>query len=141
MSEVFSTLDIVWQHIVRNHDRDPHGIHGPRHWATVERNGLYLAEFTGASPTLVSLFSLFHDSCRLDDGYDPEHGPRAAEYVFSLRSELSVLVPDDGDFQLLLEACEGHTHITHHENPLIGTCWDADRLDLGRVNVELTQFQ
>ena len=39
------------------------------------------------------------------------------------------------DFDRLLEACEGHTQITHHKDPAIGACWDADRLDLGRVGI------
>ena len=59
-----------------------------------------------------------------------------AVYLVTLREELTVLIPDDNDFQLLLEACEGHTKNTHHYDLFVGTCWDADRLDLGRVGIE-----
>ena len=36
----------------------------------------------------------------------------------------------------LVYACEWHTHQIHHEDPIIGICWDADRLDLGRVGIK-----
>jgi uncharacterized protein len=39
-------------------------------------------------------------------------------------------------FNLLHYACTWHTHSQLSDNPTIGTCWDADRLDLGRVGVE-----
>jgi hypothetical protein len=32
-------------------------------------------------------------------------------------------------------ACVWHTEEKHHTDPTIGTCWDADRLDLGRVGM------
>ena len=37
--------------------------------------------------------------------------------------------------ELLAEACRDHTSGPHHGDPTIGTCWDADRLDLGRVGI------
>ena len=43
-------------------------IHGISHWKTVERNGLYLAKFSGADPKVVSLFAYFHDCMRENDG-------------------------------------------------------------------------
>ena len=36
---------------------------------------------------------------------------------------------------LLKIACLGHTDEMHSADPTIGTCWDADRLDLGRIGV------
>ncbi|WP_435019128.1 hypothetical protein TA3x_001124 [Tundrisphaera sp. TA3] len=41
----------------------------------------------------------------------------------------------DRRFQLLHRACSGHTHERTHPDPTIRTCWDADRLDLGRVGL------
>ena len=35
----------------------------------------------------------------------------------------------------LVEACRGHHHGTTSESITIGTCWDADRLDLPRVGM------
>ena len=49
------------------------------HWRRVAAAGLsLLPETLGVDPALVFLFALFHDSMRLNDNYDPEHGPRAA---------------------------------------------------------------
>jgi uncharacterized protein len=41
----------------------------------------------------------------------------------------------DREFQLLHRACAGHTHERIHPDVTIQTCWDADRLDLGRVGI------
>ena len=65
----------------------PETIHGLDHWEQVEHNGLLLAKKTGADPTIIKLFALFHDSRRIDDGYDPEHGPRAALFLDSCRGQ------------------------------------------------------
>ena len=43
-------------------------------------------------------------------------------------------LPDDR-FELLRYACAWHTDGQHHDDPTIATCWDADRLDLGRVGI------
>ncbi len=109
-------------------------IHGFDHWVRVERNGLYIARLTGVSRAVVSLFALFHDCLRKNDGRDPDHGLRAAELVVSMRPDLSFL--DDEDIERLRFACEHHTHRTHHEDPVVAACWDADRLELGRVEIE-----
>ena len=36
---------------------------------------------------------------------------------------------------MLLEACETHTSEKDSDNVTIQTCWDSDRLDLGRVGI------
>ena len=41
----------------------------------------------------------------------------------------------DHEFHLLHRACAGHTHERTHLDVTIQTCWDADRLDLGRVGI------
>jgi hypothetical protein len=42
---------------------------------------------------------------------------------------------------LLAQACEGHTHVMHSEDPTIGSCWDADRFCLTRLGAKPnTQF-
>jgi hypothetical protein len=64
------------------------GIHGVSHWARVMENGLRLAKATGASVEVVGLFAVFHDSMRINDGHDPEHGRRGADFARSLRGEL-----------------------------------------------------
>jgi uncharacterized protein len=38
-------------------------------------------------------------------------------------------------FDQLVEACTFHTERHHSSDATIATCWDADRLDLGRVGI------
>ncbi|MGC4013561.1 MAG: hypothetical protein QM755_03430 [Luteolibacter sp.] len=125
----------LWQRVSSAAHCPPWGysVHGPDHWKRVERNGLLLAGRTGADPEVVRLFALFHDSCRENDGHDPDHGARGAAYAADLRGTAFDL--DDARFELLTLACIGHTDELHHPDPTVGTCWDADRLDLGRVGM------
>jgi uncharacterized protein len=37
--------------------------------------------------------------------------------------------------ELLVAACRGHSDGHREAHPTVQTCWDADRLDLGRVGV------
>jgi uncharacterized protein len=99
----------------------------------VLENGRRLAAETQASIAVVSLFALLHDSQRLSEGGDPQHGQRAAEFAGQIRGELFDL--PDSEFELLYRACAGHTHERTHPDITIQACWDADRLDLGRVGI------
>ncbi|MEO6061967.1 MAG: hypothetical protein ABIQ99_08520 [Thermoflexales bacterium] len=109
------------------------GDHGIVHWARVMENGLRLAELTGGDAEVVALFALFHDARRVNEFNDPEHGLRGAELAQSLRGSLIHL--DDDRFQLLYEACRLHTDGLVSTQPTLQACWDADRLDLGRVGI------
>jgi uncharacterized protein len=109
------------------------GDHGVAHWARVLENGLRLAAETGAHVEVVRLFAVFHDSRRVNEFTDPAHGARGARFARTLRGRLFEL-PDD-QFALLERACSGHTHERTHPDITIQTCWDADRLDLGRVGI------
>lgn len=110
------------------------GIHGAPHWARVRKNGLRLAALTGAQTRVVEAFAFVHDSCRINDNTDPEHGPRAAEFARRLVHGKKLLLVADG-LELLVRACEGHSTGRTVEDITVGTCWDADRLDLGRVGI------
>jgi hypothetical protein len=121
----------LWKTVSQSQHSSLSPIHGLTHWRRVFENGLIIANETRANVDLVELFALFHDSCRLNDSKDPDHGRRAAEWVASMRSDFSN-IPEDL-FQYLLEALHDHTHVRHTDNIHIATCWDADRLDLGRV--------
>jgi uncharacterized protein len=112
-----------------------HGTHGVGHWARVLENGLRLADGTGVNPDIVSLFAVFHDSRRINEGGDHGHGRRGAELAAELRGTLFRL-PDD-DFLLLRLACEGHTDGGTVADLAVQVCWDADRLDLARVGKEV----
>ena len=109
------------------------GVHGPRHWGRVLANGLRLARDTGADRDVVSLFAVFHDACRRNEGRDPGHGGRGADLAADLHGDLYEL--EDARLELLVTACAGHTDGGTEAEPTVQTCWDADRLDLGRVAI------
>lgn len=111
-------------------------IHGLAHWRQVEFNGLLLAKKTGADITVVRLFALFHDSKRESDGYDNTHGGRGAEFAKKCREEKLFEITDE-QFEKLYHACKNHTTERGSGDPTIDTCYDADRLDLGRVGIKL----
>ncbi len=110
------------------------GIHGVSHWARVYENGLFLARKTGANLEVVRLFALFHDARRVNEWDDRDHGLRGAEFARTLHGRLFEL--SEPEFQLLHRACAGHTDELTHPDPTIQTCWDSDRLDLGRVGIK-----
>ncbi|WP_435009485.1 hypothetical protein P12x_000737 [Tundrisphaera lichenicola] len=128
-TDVKGILDVVLDDYTLPWD----GFHGVAHWARVLENGLMLAEETNADIEVVRLFALLHDSRRVNEGTDPDHGPRAAEFAGTLRGRFFELT--DPQFELLHRACAGHTHERTHPDVTIQTCWDADRLDLGRVGI------
>lgn len=107
--------------------------HGPGHWLRVEQFGLRLAPLTGADVTVVRLFARLHDCRRQNEDSDPLHGARAAEFAKQLRPTLLRIT--DPQFALLDTALRRHTAGDVTTDPTIGTCWDADRLDLPRVGI------
>jgi uncharacterized protein len=113
---------------------DWHGMHGVSHWARVRVNGLRLSASSGADPIVVELFSFLHDSCRLNDNRDLEHGHRAAELALRFQGQHFTL--NDRQLNQLTTACRDHTHGVETCDPTIATCWDADRLDLWRVGIQ-----
>jgi uncharacterized protein len=114
---------------------NPKGHHGTAHWMRVRANGLRLAKETGANPTVIELFALFHDSQRHNENTDPDHGKRGALNAVRYR-EMGAFRISDTELELVYNACWGHTY-EDIDDPCITihTCWDADRLDLGRVGI------
>lgn len=108
-------------------------LHGVSHWERVDRNGQMLAT-PDCDLTVIRLFAYLHDSCRVDDSYDVQHGPRAAKMIVSLRKTLLKDLTDH-QFELLQTACYLHTTAHSTGDQTIDTCFDADRLDLGRVGI------
>ncbi len=129
----FLTQDLV-QAVLNQLAVDLNSIHGLAHWIRVERNGLFLAQASGVDVNVISCFALFHDACRLSDGSDFGHGARGAKLArhFFENGRLSLL---EKQTEQLCQACEGHTDGQTHADPLIGACWDSDRLDLPRVGI------
>ena len=126
-------FDALWDHVAKEFQCGLKSIHGPDHWLRVERKGLEIAASNGAIVELVRLFAVLHDSRRESDSFDLEHGERASRYAESLRGVFFSL--SDPHFELLEYACVWHTHGYVSEDPTIGACWDADRLDLTRVGL------
>lgn len=126
-------LKPIVSEILKDYPLPIDGDHGVVHWARVLENGLRLSELTAANVKVVTLFAVFHDSRRVNEWTDPDHGLRGAQFAATLRGRLFDL--SDDEFALLYRACEGHTHERTHPDITIQACWDSDRLDLGRVGV------
>lgn len=121
------------QAIRRGYQLPWRGTHGVAHWARVLENGVRLAAVTGARLEVVRLFAVFHDCRRTNEGDDPGHGRCGAAFAATLRGKLFEMA--DNDFELLRVACTFHTGGKTEGDITVQTCWDADRLDLGRVGM------
>jgi len=119
--------------ILKHYKLDPDGVHGIAHWGRVIKNGTELAALTGADLGIVQLFALFHDSRRKNDWLDPRHGARGAVLASEMNGGLFSMVP--AELAMLQDACIRHTKGFTEADITIQTCWDADRLDLPRVNI------
>lgn len=126
-------LPKIMEAILEGYRLPQRGHHGVTHWARVMENGLRIAQKNGADTEVVTLFALFHDSRRVNERVDSGHGQRGGNFARTLRGSLVHL--DDNRFELLYEACRLHTDGLIEANPTIQACWDADRLDLGRVGI------
>jgi len=128
-----TTLIPVSMEILKGYRLKPEGVHGISHWGRVMENGVQLAGLTGANLRVVQLFALFHDSRRVNDGLDPDHGARGAVLAGEMNGGLFTLAADE--LALLKDACVRHTRGTTAGDITVRTCWDADRLDLPRVHI------
>lgn len=105
--------------------------HGPWHWDKVEMNAIALAEATpGADIEVCRMFAFIHDCKRENENSDTEHGERSGKYVMNLPLSLTL-----NQIYKLRDACIGHEKGLVTDDPTIGVCWDADRLDLIRVGI------
>ncbi|WP_201747024.1 hypothetical protein [Limnohabitans sp. TS-CS-82] len=110
------------------------GYHGTNHWTRVRHHALTIAKESGADLLVVELFAFLHDSQRINENEDRMHGERAAEYAESL-NQIYFDLPDSG-LDKLVHAIRFHSYGHVHECVTIQTCWDSDRLDLGRVGIK-----
>jgi len=109
-------------------------IHGDRHWRGVALAGMRICDaLPQCDRRVVLAFAMFHDSQRLDDDYDPEHGDRAAAEVKKSRALKRIISSDQ--IAKLAEACRLHEKGQTSEDPTVGACWDADRSNLWRVGI------
>jgi uncharacterized protein len=122
------------EHIKKTYRLNLNGIHGWNHWIRVYENGLRLAEQNGANQRVVALFAFTHDMARENDGGDRNHGQRAAERILAeLQGTYFQLLPEE--LNQLVQAVARHTDGLTQADITVQTCWDADRLDLGRAGI------
>ena len=120
--------------LIRNEFKlDWHGIHGANHWGRVLSHGKMIGKIRKADLLVIELFGFMHDSCRLNDGRDPKHGERAAELAHGIQGKFYVLKPKQLDS--LCYAMKHHSEGEMSVDTTIQTCWDSDRLDLGRIGI------
>jgi len=111
------------------------GIHGLPHWSRVWYHGQQLARAADVNPSILAWFAYLHDSQRHDDGRDPLHGHRAADFATRQRRDGAITELSPTEFEQLCEAMRLHSDGHTVSDPAIIACWDADRLDLYRVGI------
>ncbi len=126
-------MQAIIEQILKDATAFQNGCHGLSHWNTVAAHGRTIALYEDLDAWFLRLFAYFHDCQRLSDGRDPEHGPRAADYVMTWTPEALEMSEDDQ--RRLAFACRYHTHERQTDDKTIRACWDCDRLDLGRVGI------
>jgi uncharacterized protein len=103
---------------------------GAEHWRSVGANGAAIAAKTpGANPTIVAAFAAYHDSQRLPDGDDPGHGERAVEIGRRLPNRWARHLTMGGPPWIFRQALRDHSRGLVSDDPTVGACWDADRLE------------
>jgi uncharacterized protein len=122
-----------FEYLVASHTLGHDGFHGRDHWLRVLQRAREIAAETGANLRVLELFAVLHDSRRENENHDPAHGHRAAANANELRGKWFDLADDE--MALLMEACRFHSDGMTEAHPTVQACWDADRLDLGRVGV------
>lgn len=112
------------------------GVHGVSHWSRVWVHGQALADTLDVNPCIPAWFAFLHDSQRRNDGTDPQHGARAADFALGLRKSGALTELDAREFEHLCEAMRLHSDGHTQAEASIQACWDADRLDLARVGID-----
>jgi uncharacterized protein len=110
------------------------GHHGANHSGRVRHHALSIAKSRSANLLVVELFAFLHDSQRRDEWRDPKHGERGAEYARSLQGKFYSLGAKP--LSQLTHAIRYHSGGEVSTDTTIQSCWDADRLDLGRVGIK-----
>jgi uncharacterized protein len=110
-------------------------IHGLPHLRQVAYVAARLAACEGADWMQAMVGGFLHDCARKDDGGGQEHAfesARVAKVVLGRHYS-------NMDVQRLLYAISHHAGGSTTQDPLIGSIWDADRLDLVRLGAEIDQ--
>jgi uncharacterized protein len=112
-------------------------LHGLDHWFRVWKHSQMLGgRASGVDLEIVAMYALFHDSMRLNDGEDPEHGIRGFRLWIHIRDTHGLdRLFDHRQEEKLFEAVVEHNSGLRTTDPTIAVCWDADRLDLHRKGI------
>ena len=121
-------------HLAGQFQLDLRGVNGISHWFRVLINGRIMAKHLDVNLKVIELFALIHDIRRWNHLSDINHGLRAADFCNSLNGKW--FEADETEMRLLRIACRYHSDGKLHPNLTVQTCWDADRLDLGRVGID-----
>ena len=110
--------------------------HGEMHWRAVGAVGLEIARRRPlVDAGVVLAFAMIHDARRENEDYDPEHGLRAMRLAVSSKTLRLILSADR--ISHLADACLMHEKgEVDRRNPTIGACWDADRYNLLRLEID-----
>lgn len=113
-------------------------IHGEEHWRAVALTGLVLSKAERRISTSVILaFAICHDSRRIDESFDEDHGIRAAQELRANKGVLSFL--GEQSAQQVITACDIHSHAQSaiNEDISVRACLDSDRFNLLRLGFSL----
>ena len=109
------------------------GMHGANHWVRTLYHAKQIGLSRQADLLVVELFAFLHDACRVDDDVDPQHGERGAELALDLNGNFYDL--NAVQLDKLCKAIRLHSLGMVSNEATIQTCWDGDRLDLGRIGM------
>ncbi len=111
--------------------------HGFTHMRNVEAFGGLMAERTeGVDNDVVHWFAYLHDIERKKDNDDPDHGRRVPEFIDLIRNTYLIDLTNE-QIDKLKTACALHADTHKTGDPTIDVCFDADRLDLPRVGINV----
>jgi hypothetical protein len=117
--------------------RSPYGIHGVAHetrvliWTQVLA-GMVPQEGLSVDAEALGWAAAIHDSQRADEGTDPQHGVRAAEWIEQNRQYLS----PSAHLERVAYICRWHVHPDHEApdmTPELMVFKEADALDRWRI--------
>ena len=133
MANIDIYIERLRKYAIRHSKMGDYSIHGISHWDRVAQNADALLT-SDVDELVVKAFAYMHDVERIDDGDDWQHGLRAAMLVDEIRTTMLVFL-NDQEIEQLKEACRLHTLRHRTEDATVNACFDADRLDLGRVGI------
>ena len=126
-------IEKLREYAIKHSKLGDYSVHGISHWDRVARNADALMT-SDIDALVVKAFAYIHDVERINESDDWQHGSRAALLVDEIRSSELVFL-NNQEIEQLKEACRLHTLRHRTDDSTVNACFDADRLDLGRVGI------